>query len=224
MKISSLFSEKTRIGSRRPFSDAKECPDCGGTVSRYDRHVLVFTGLGSDKIWASHVEADNTGVPVINALGKELKRVSQQLGDEKVKVSAVSADSVQQKSGSSWHDAILFPGGKTFQISTENAADFVRDAILNNAHQLTSGSPQATYAPVQGRRLILVCVHGARDKLCGSKGPALQVRTRMSAAKIKGRSTSTEKGEREGARERGSEGARKRMSAARDGWRGRGEG
>ena len=110
-------------------------------------------------------------MPVVYALTKELKRVSSQLGDTKVKVTAVSADLKRNYGDTS--NAQIFPGGSRFFISPDNVEEFVRSEILTSRNQDT----QSTDLQAARKRLMLVCVHASRDKVCGTKGPALQVPT-----------------------------------------------
>ena len=163
---------------KQTLSTASTCADCTGTVSKYDRHILIYTGSGSESRWASHVEAERTGVPIISALGREMKRVSGQLGEIKIKVSAVDADP-QQVDGSPPMNAMIFPGGARFAVTPDNVGHFVHNAVLEGAKSSDKSHQQSGSL----RKLILVCVHGSRDKLCGTKGPALQVHTCKTSCK-----------------------------------------
>ncbi len=152
---------------RQNFSVSKECPDCGGTVTKYDRHILVYTGSASALKWPSKLEAEDSGAPVVYALTKELKRSSAQLGDLKVKVTAVSAD--PEPHNGAVCNAQVFPGGSRFALSQDNIVEFVQREIF------PEGDTQSQLNSPAAKKLILVCVHATRDKLCGTKGPALQV-------------------------------------------------
>lgn len=123
-----------------------------GTVKPYRRHVLVCTG-GRD--WPPRIEH------APGALGR-MARAAR--AHRKVEPEPPMLTAVDEPSHGPGFDVVVFPERRRFVDIDDRQAE----SILNGERPVDAGRVEAV-----GERIVLVCVHGARDARCGECGPPL---------------------------------------------------
>lgn len=170
-----VFTTVSYIWSlRRTKTGAAGCEVCvpGGkqcalwnSVSKFNRHLVVLTDIG---LWPERIEKEE------GTWFWEFTRASKALGRE-FKVKMTATDSMCGLPGSSRTMGMVYP--ENILVSLPSAADKdTFQVFVEGLHdkELPSGFAGLFKAPIESLpfdRLVLVCVHGSRDKRCGKAGP-----------------------------------------------------
>ena len=135
-----------------------------GSVKPYKRHAIICGGGNADS-WSSHVEDSH-----------EIIRCIQGRISEEVKLTLCD----RPNSTPDYTDVIVYPDAILYQVTVQHAlelADFLSNNNDNSGVGKAAASPSFSSKPMPFAKLILVCIHGTRDKRCGRAGP--QVVTEM---------------------------------------------
>lgn len=130
-----------------------------GSVKPYKRHAIICGG-GTAESWPSQVETTHEMISYLEG------HVS-----EDVKLTLCD----RPNSTPDFVDVIVYPDAQLFQVTVQHLSEFAiflsRDSERSDEKQAEVGSLSFTSKPVPFAKLILVCVHGSRDKRCGRAGP-----------------------------------------------------
>lgn len=195
--------------------------DMLGSVKPYDRHVVICVPPNSDAEWERDISdhADhfpynlNTHIEAIMKASKPPKapKSTTEAPAEpvvleepnakkalKVRVTAMvlSATDVIPTSGA---QILVYPDNLSFTLAPEQVASFADFVVQPLPLRESSALLQYVHTEPLFKKLVLVCVHGSRDKRCGRAGPQviselerlLEQRTTDSAASVTTTSTSS---------------------------------
>eukprot|EP00013_Stygamoeba_regulata_P015045 CAMPEP_0177681822 /NCGR_PEP_ID=MMETSP0447-20121125/30928_1 /TAXON_ID=0 /ORGANISM="Stygamoeba regulata, Strain BSH-02190019" /LENGTH=312 /DNA_ID=CAMNT_0019191279 /DNA_START=161 /DNA_END=1096 /DNA_ORIENTATION=- len=138
-----------------------------GTVKTYHRHLLVCDG--NDSWTVPKITADPSAFAA--KLCATIKRYKTELkADNKSILAACSEPSLRAKDGAT--DVIVYPEALRYSLTEAQLDDFVKGQVVEG-RVVQDLKP----APLQFKRMVLVCTHGARDKRCGRIGP--QVKSKL---------------------------------------------
>ena len=130
-----------------------------GTVKPYNRAIIICTG---NQLWPEKIESlENTFVGV---LLKTIKHHEQNITG-KIKITLCD----EAKSKSDGYDIYVYPDQVKYIGMTENdIGKFVIHCLVMKEICKT-----INYISVTDKILVVVCVHGSRDKRCGRAGPLI---------------------------------------------------
>ena len=177
--ISSLFALRMKarkglkLGSQNEVNE-KSCVSCSNapkcalhdTVKAYDRHVVVIDNAPEE--WSSHLEkAPSSFLHFFSSATKAL------LGNTvKVKLTAAAIEGY----GDSQH-AWVYPEGILVRLPSQESKEKDMEDFVGGLHEKELSAEfknrflSDKYGQWTFERLVLVCVHGTRDKRCGKAGP-----------------------------------------------------
>lgn len=161
-------------------TDCSKCDDAVdpmvNSVKKYDRHVLICDERTD---WPKRIENDSAEFPynLVNLIGAaaQQKALSTSM-DFTIKVTACDYIESQRVSEESTKRCIIvYPDNLIFYVDDAQLESFAK--FVCNTEPLTSLTHFAkeleefcSVVP-SWERLVLVCVHGSRDKRCGRAGP-----------------------------------------------------
>uniref|UniRef100_A0A7S3H655 Uncharacterized protein n=1 Tax=Spumella elongata TaxID=89044 RepID=A0A7S3H655_9STRA len=172
--------------------------DMIGSVKNYDRHVVICVPPGSDGEWLNDIGLQAETFPYslnrsIETLVKAAKKAAKSaaLAAEATPEASTTATIEPKKAFSvkvtamvlapedpvvaNFAKILVYPDNLAFDLFPEQVSSFadlvmqplpLRD--LPNLENFTHNAPW-----FGSKKLLLVCVHNARDKRCGTKGPEL---------------------------------------------------
>lgn len=144
-----------------PLND--ECSACMNTVSHIDRHIIIF----DTSEWPSKIEKEiGTFSNLLYNAVKQAKEDAQSTLE--IKVTACH----QSNEFPDLVEVLVYPENKKYFISRSNEEQiqaFARFMVMSPQDSTLYPEIQSTTIP--WKKLILVCIHGARDKRCGRAGP-----------------------------------------------------
>ena len=136
-----------------------------GSVKPYKRHAIICGG-GNAELWSSHIESTH-----------EMIGFLQECVSKDVKLTLCD----RPNSTPDLMDVIVYPDALLYQVTAQHLSEFAiflsRGNERSDKKQTEAGSLPFLSKPVPFAKLILVCIHGSRDKRCGRAGP--QVITAM---------------------------------------------
>ena len=134
----------------------KERKSCCNTVKSYEKHVIIC-GYDDPVSWASVIEDEDASFAAL--LGQRTKAVKL----KGVKMSGCTRpNSYKDKT-----DVIVYPEGRIYHMTTSDIDVFV-DCVLDG--QSNSDALELQTSTPSWSNLILICVHGNRDRRCGVQG------------------------------------------------------
>lgn len=148
-----------------------------GSVKPYTRHLIVC-GCGQSSLWPSKIENSTTFV----------SRLIRLVDDTKISGLKITAVEEPNSIGPEFNDIIVYPENKIFRVSDSNLESFV--GILKDTHISDTENIFQTLSP-SWKALILVCVHGTRDKRCGRAGPQVIESMKEKITKMEGQKIGT---------------------------------
>lgn len=172
-------------GSASCEACADKVNDMLGSVKAYDRHVII--SVPSSSVWESDIERQTTQFPYnlikhfdnIKKANKALAESTSAVESQpmvpkplKLKLTAmIDDDELSNNDDQQQANVIVYPDNLKFTLTVEQFAGFAdmvsRPVPLAEAAEL----PQFTHTSPAWKKLVLVCVHNARDKRCGQAGP-----------------------------------------------------
>ena len=162
--------------------DEGECEACDngmqGSVKSYDKQLLLMTDIAVAD-WPSFIE--NVFEDVIKALERNNKKsvalkIMVVLRSDAEK--AERSERLGNAAAADLLDIVMYPENVLFSVKSSQVP-YWSSFILNNspldaASYVAGAQDQTIIAPVviiSWEKLILVCLHGNRDKRCGKAGP-----------------------------------------------------
>ena len=144
-----------------------------GTVNQYDRHVIISV---SDCTWPKKIETDEHSLSARLACAIS----SCEVDNFSVKTT-LCHDPFKDTDLSGKLDALrvfVYPDNISFSLNAENFSAFA--SLVNSPGVLMSLPSTNNFLrlPMPWKKLILVCIHGNRDRRCGRAGPPLINRLR----------------------------------------------
>lgn len=134
-----------------------------GTMPDYDRHLVVCV---NNTDWPSHINEINTfPYNLVNKIDESSKSC-----DIRIKITACKINT----SDSHHLKVIVFPEGLEFFIQ-ESDFDFFSSVVTSKSSLLKHENVlnKIKNKRLSCKKLVLVCVHGSRDKRCGRAGPQI---------------------------------------------------
>ena len=147
--------------------------DMIGSVSHYDRHVMIYT---TESQWEAKIEDRKDHFPF--SLIKYIDDYSKVNSDSiTIKVTAMHDASYDKGiDASSRHRFLIYPDNVILDVKEADVAQLA--TVLHRPSLLDSSGldwkhllPDCGLQIPSFKRLILVCIHAARDKRCGRAGP-----------------------------------------------------
>ena len=192
-------SKVSKAVHKAPATTAKDCDTCAcedkpndmmGSVKNYDRHVVICVPPGSDGEWLNDIGLQAETFPyslnrnietLVKAAKKAAKSAEGSAGTTiepkkalSVKVTAMvlaPEDPVVAKSAK----ILVYPDNLAFDLFPEQVSSFadlvMQPLPLRDLPELENFTHSAPWFGC--KKLLLVCVHNARDKRCGTMGPEL---------------------------------------------------
>jgi len=171
--------------------------DMIGSVKNYDRHVVICVPPGSDSEWLNDIGLQAETFPYslnrsIETLVKAAKKAkSAAIAAESTAESAIAVSTEPKKALSVKVTAmvlapedpviansakiLVYPDNLAFDLFPEQVSSFAELVMqplpLKESQQVKNFTHGAPW--FGAKKLMLVCVHNARDKRCGAKGPEL---------------------------------------------------
>ena len=168
--------------------------DMLGSVKPYDRHVIICVPPNSETEWENDIDRHADVFPYslsrhIDTLVKANKPPRSKTTDGstqptsaetvdvkkslKVRVTAMiqTADDVAKNPSEFMAQVIVYPDNLLFSLEAEQVSKFADFVMQPLPLRDTSELAEFAHCEVPWKKLVLVCVHGARDKRCGRAGP-----------------------------------------------------
>jgi (2Fe-2S) ferredoxin len=142
----------------------EECSACMNSVTHIDRHLIIC----DTSEWVPKLEKEEGTFPYV------LYRAIQQAKSDCQSTLEIKVTACQEPNESPDHVTVfVYPERAKYLISRTD-----EEEVRSFAEIMVSVSPSATALPeryscsaIPWKKLILVCVHGSRDKRCGRAGP-----------------------------------------------------
>jgi hypothetical protein len=146
--------------------------DMIGSVKHYDRHVMIYT---TDAQWEAKLEDRQDHFPF--SLMKYIDEYRKENSDSiTIKVTAMHDASYDKEIDASRHRFLIYPDNVILDVKESDVAQLAtvlhRPSLLDSSGQDWKHLlPDCRLQIPSFNRLILVCIHAARDKRCGRAGP-----------------------------------------------------
>jgi hypothetical protein len=185
---------------------ADKVNDMLGSVKAYDRHVIISVFSAND--WQSDIDRQSAQFPysLIKCIGDVKKKTadSTAAGDAhasapkplKLKLTAMVGDTDFSDEVAQVAKVIVYPDNIKFSVRAEQFEQFAR--FVSTPQPLADMPELVDFENTtpEWKKLILVCVHNARDKRCGKAGPEVisELRRQLEEKSAEGADSSTESG------------------------------
>ena len=146
--------------------------DMIGSVNHYDRHVMIYT---TEAQWEAKLEDRQDHFPF--SLMKYIDEYRKENSDSiTIKVTAMHDASYDKEIDASRHRFLIYPDNVILDVKESDVAQLAtvlhRPSLLDSSGQDWKHLlPDCRLQIPSFNRLILVCIHAARDKRCGRAGP-----------------------------------------------------
>ena len=178
-------SPNTACGTDEGGCDAcsEKVNDMLGSVKAYDRHVILCVPPNS--VWERDISFQSDVFPYnlvkhIEICEKEIKRKNVQeaavvTGSTKpckLKLTAMlNSEEDQGDDENETVKVVVYPDNLMFRLGKEQLSDFASFVLQPTPLKQSSELHQYNSCTPPWNKLVLVCVHNARDKRCGRAGP-----------------------------------------------------